>query len=77
MRVADTNEALAVHDLYQAITDVVINVPLERHVVVSVLLKITASLALAEEWDQDELLQAFAYTYDMEKFLNPTSQERH
>jgi hypothetical protein len=77
MRVTTGEEARAVHALYEAMTDVVISVQLDRHVIVSVLLKITASIALAEDWDRDELLQALSYTYDMEKFLNPTSQEKH
>jgi hypothetical protein len=77
MRVSTGEEARAVHALYESLTDVVTSVPLDRHVIVSVLLKITASIALAEDWDRDELLHAFSYTYDMEKFLNPTSQERH
>jgi thiamine phosphate synthase YjbQ (UPF0047 family) len=77
MRVTTSEEAIAVHDLYRVIAEMVSDSPLDNQMVVSVLLKITASIALAEEWDRDELLQAFAVTYDMEKFLNPTSKERH
>ena len=77
MRVASKEEARAVHDLYTVMAEVITTVPLDRQMIVSVLLKITASIALAEGWDKDELLQAFGYTYDMEKFLTPTSKEKH
>ena len=77
MRVASKEDARAVHALYEAMTEVVTTVPLDRQMVVSVLLKLTACIAIAEDWDKDDLLQAFGYTYDMEKFLNPTSKEKH
>lgn len=77
MRVTTGAEARIIHEFYEAMTDVVTTTDLERHVIVSVLIKIVALLALSEDWPKDELLEAFAYTYDMEKFLNPTSRERH
>jgi hypothetical protein len=77
MRLATKEEAQALHNLYTVITEIITTVPLDRQTIVSVLLKITASIALAEDWDREELLQAFGYTYDMEKFLNPTSKEKH
>ena len=77
MRVASKEEARAVHDLYTVMAEVITTVPLDRQMIVSVLLKITASIALAEGWDKDELLQSFGYTYDLEKFLTPTSKEKH
>jgi hypothetical protein len=77
MRVTTSEEASAVHALYGTIAEMVSDSPLNRQMIVSVLLKITASIALAEEWKKDELLQAFGVTYDMEKFLTPTSKERH
>ena len=77
MRVATKDEAAAVYALYEAMTDVVTTTELERQMIVSVLLKITATLALAEKWSRDELLNAFGYTYDMEKFLTPSSKEKH
>jgi hypothetical protein len=77
MRVASKEDTRAVHDLYTVMAEVITTAPLDRQMIVSVLLKITASIALAEGWDKDELLQAFGYTYDLEKFLTPTSKEKH
>jgi len=77
MRITTSEEAFAVHNLYEIIIETVVDYPLSREMVMSVLLKIAASIALAEKWDRDELLQAFGVTYDMEKFLAPTSKERH
>jgi hypothetical protein len=77
MRITTSEEAFAVHNLYEIIIETVVDYPLSREMVMSVLLKIAASIALAEKWDRDELLQAFGVTYDMEKFLTPTSKERH
>ena len=77
MRVASKEDARAVHDLYEVMIEVITAVPLDRQMIVSVLLKITASIAIAEDWDKEDLLQAFGYTFDMEKFLNPTSKEKH
>lgn len=77
MRVTTSQEASAVHALYGTIAEMVSDSPLNRQLIVSVFLKITASIALAEEWDREELLQAFGVTYDMEKFLTPTSKEKH
>ena len=77
MRVTTAAEANALHALYGTIAEMVSDSPLNRQLIVSVLLKVTASIALSEEWDKDELLQAFVITYDMEKFLTPTSKERH
>jgi len=77
MRITTSEEAIAVHALYERIIETVVDSPLNREMIMSVLLKIAASIALAEEWKKDELLQAFGVTYDMEKFLTPTSKERH
>jgi hypothetical protein len=77
MRVTTSNEAIVIHALYEAIVEAVVESPLNREMIMSVLLKIAASIALAEKWDRDELLQAFGHTYDMEKFLHPTPKERH
>ena len=77
MKIATGAEARAVHDLFEIMTGIVTTVPLDRHVIVSVLLKITASIAIGEGWDREELLQALGYTYDMEKFLTPASKDRH
>jgi hypothetical protein len=38
---------------------------------------VVAVVALHENWDRDELLMALKYTYDLEKFMNPTSKEKH
>jgi len=77
MRVATEDEARAVHDFYNSIVDLFNLTELDHQMILSVLLKLTASLALSKEWDREELLQAFAYTYDMEKFLTPSSKEKH
>jgi hypothetical protein len=77
MRLANEDEARAVHELYESLVETMSLTKLDHQLIVSVLLKITASLALSEEWDREELLQAFAYTYEMEKFLTPVSKERH
>jgi hypothetical protein len=77
MRVVTGEEASLMHDLYREITDSVIATDLDNRTIVSVLLKITACLALAEQWDREELMHALGHTYDMEKFLNPTLKEKH
>jgi hypothetical protein len=77
MRVTTAQEANALHALYGTIAEMVSDSPLNRQLIVSVLLKVTAAIALAEDWDREELLQAFGVTYDMEKFLTPNSKERH
>jgi hypothetical protein len=77
MRVANADEALAVHDLYETFIEAMNLSPLDHQMILSVLLKIAASVALAEQWDREQLLQAFTYTYEMEKFLTPSSKERH
>jgi hypothetical protein len=77
MKVTIGKEASDIHSLYQAVTEVLLEAPIDRNMIMSVMLKIVALIAISEEWDKDEILQAFGYTYDMERFLHPTSKERH
>jgi hypothetical protein len=77
MKVVSGKESTAIHKLYESMTDVLLNAPVDSNMALSVLLKVVALVALHEEWDRNELLQALAYTYDLEKFMNPTSKEKH
>jgi hypothetical protein len=77
MKVVSGKESTAIHKLYESMTDVLLNAPVDSNVAISVLLKVVSMVAVHQEWDKDELLQALAYTYDLEKFMNPTSKEKH
>jgi len=77
MRVATEDEARALYDLHNSIVDLFNRTELDHQMMMSVLLKITASLALYQEWNQEQLWQALAYAYEHEKFSTPSTKERH
>jgi len=77
MKIVKDEESKDIHNLYETVTNALLDAPVDSNMAISVMLKVVSMIAVHQEWDRDELLQALAYTYDLEKFMNPTSKEKH
>ena len=77
MKIVQGEESKDIHNLYESVTNALLNAPVDSNMAISVMLKVVSMIAVHQEWDKNELMQALSYTYDLEKFMNPTSKERH
>jgi hypothetical protein len=77
MKIVQGEESKDIHNLYESVTNALLNAPVDSNMAISVMLKVISMVAVHQEWDKNELIQALSYTYDLEKFMNPTSKERH
>jgi hypothetical protein len=62
---------------YEAIVDVLHRSELDAESLMGILFKAAVGIAVSEDYDRDSLLSAVAATYDMERFMRPSSGEVH
>ena len=62
---------------YTEIVEVMQRSELDPESMLGVLFKAAVCLAIHEDYDRDDLLSAVAATYDMERFMRPSSDEVH
>jgi hypothetical protein len=77
MKVIQGEESSEIHKLYVTVTHALLDSPVDSNMAMSVMLKVVAVIAVHQEWDIDQLTQALEYTYNVEKFMNPTYKEKH
>jgi len=62
---------------YRQLVDLLHQSDLDAESLLGILFKAAMGLAVTADYDRDEILSVVAATYDMERFMRPSSDEIH
>ena len=62
---------------YEELVALINRSELDAESILGILFKAAVGIAVSEDYDKDSLLSAVAATYDMERFMRPSSDEVH
>lgn len=77
IRQLDDNEVKRLSAGYAELVDLMHRSELDAESLLGILFKAAMGLAVSAEYDREEVLAVVAATYDMERFMRPSSDEVH
>ena len=77
MRLPTEDEIEHIGESYRGLVDFMHQTELDAHSLISILFKAAMGLAVTADYDRDEVMKVVMTTYDMERFMRPTSKEVH
>lgn len=77
IRQLDDEEMKVLAANYKALVELMHRSELDAESLLGVLFKAAMGLAVSADYDRDEIMSVVAATYDMERFMRPSSDEVH
>jgi hypothetical protein len=79
MKIRQLNDAELhrLSDLYKDIIELMLRSGLDAESLIGVLFKASMGIAVSEGYEKDELIDVLEATYEMERFMHPSSDEVH